>query len=112
MTQAPQTEQEQRGLANVKRLIGAAIAAVLVSITAGLILLLAEPASGSNTEAALGLAAAIGGLATAGFVVAAMVYAQAKNLWRFAPMWIRVVAWIFIAYAIVATVWNFLQNVV
>jgi hypothetical protein len=38
----------------------------------------------------------------------ARLLAQIKNLWRFAPVWVRVLAWVLIIYAVVTTVWNWI----
>lgn len=59
------------------------------SVLAGLALLLLDPAAGSTTEAALGVTAAVSGLATGALVLAAVIYAQVKNLWGSAPTWTR-----------------------
>ena len=103
-------ELDQRGLRNVKLLLGLAIGAVLIAVLAGLALLVFEPAEGSTAEATLGFTAAVSGLAVAGFAIAAAVYAQVKNLWRFAPTPIRVVLWVFIGVGIAITLWNLISQ--
>ena len=45
------------------------------------------------------LIAAVAGLSTAVFAVAALIYAQVKNLWQNAPSWVRVAAWAALAAA-------------
>lgn len=105
------SEQDQRGLRNVRLLLGAAIAAVLIAALAGLSLLVFQPADGSNAESALGFTAAVSGLSVAGFAVAAAIYAQTKNLWRFAPMWIRLISWAFILVGVAITVVNLIKQV-
>ena len=69
----------------------------------GLILAVADPAAGSTEEAALGLTAVVAGLATAVLGISALIYAQVKNLWRFAPTWFRIAASAIIVVAIGAT---------
>ena len=65
----------------------------LAASLAGVLLWILDPADGSTTEAALGLTAAISGLATGAIFGAAAIYAQVKNLWRFAPVWFRYLSW-------------------
>jgi len=90
----------------LKVLIWLAVASVAVAVAAGVLLLVAEPDSGSDLEAALGVTAAISGLTTGILVIAALIYAQVKNLWRYVPMAIRVVLWVLIAAGIAVTLWN------
>ncbi len=72
----------------------------------GLFLLIVDPADGSTAEGALGIAAVVAGQSTGALVIAACIYAQAKDPWRAAPLKIRVVSWAFIAVGVAATVWN------
>jgi len=92
MTEASQLP-DQRAMANVKTLAGLAILAALTAAVAGVALLIANPDSGSTLESTLGLTAAVAGLSTAVFAVAALIYAQVKGLWHYAPRWARVAAW-------------------
>ena len=108
MAQITTPHPEHRELRNVKTLIGLAIFSALVAAVAGLVLLIVAPEEGSVAEGTLAIAAAIGGVSTAGFSIAAAVYAQIKNLWRFAPVWVRVLAWVLIIYAVATTVWNWI----
>lgn len=108
MAQITTTQPEQRELRKVKTLMGLAILSALVAAVAGLLLLIVTPEEGSVAEGALATTAAIGGISTAGFAIATAVYAQIKNLWRFAPVWVRVLAWVLIIYAVVTTVWNWI----
>ncbi len=105
-----QSEQEARGLSTVKRLVIAAIAAAAVSAAAGLALLAFSPEAGSGTEATLGISAAVGGMAVGVLIVSAMIYAQTKNLWRFAPRWVRVAGLALIIYGVAMTVWNLVDQ--
>lgn len=96
----------QRELTTIKVLLGFAILAALVALAAGLVMIIAEPESGSTTEAAIGLTAAAAGILTGVLAVVAAIYAQVKNLWQYAPMWVRVVAWAAIAFAVVSSLWR------
>jgi hypothetical protein len=100
------TDADRQHLRTLMVLVALAIAAALVALGAGLILLIADVAAGSNEEATLGFIAAISGLTTAALSIAALVYAQIRNLWRFAPTWFRAAAWVLIVVGIVITVWN------
>jgi hypothetical protein len=111
MAQITTAQPDQRELRNVKVLASLAVVSTLVAACAGLVLLIVSPEAGSAAEGALSIAAAIGGLATAGFAIAAAVYAQVKNLWQYAPMWVRVLAWMLIAYAVIMTVWNWITQI-
>jgi len=106
MTTDSSSAAEAQSLGRLRLLIWLAMASVTVSIVAGMLLLVLEPESGSSTEAALGIAAAIGGVATGALVIVALIYAQVKNLWRLAPIGIRVVLWVFIAVGVAITLWN------
>lgn len=104
MTQS--VDIDRRGLIVVKVLLGLAILGALTAATAGLVLIIASPPSGSSTEAALGFTAAASGIATAVFAGAAAIFAQIRNLWRYAPNWVRVVAWALIAFAVLSSLWG------
>lgn len=110
MTTAIHDADTQRELRNLSRLAGAAIVATALAVLAGLVLWLADPAPGSRFEGALGITAATSGLSVAVFAVAAAIYAQVKNLWRFVPTWIRSIAWTFIVIGIVVTVLNLISQ--
>lgn len=99
-----------RELRTVKILMALALASLFTAALAGFALLTASPASGSTMEGALGFTAAISGLATAGFSIAAAIYAQVKNLWQYAPTWIRRTLWTVIALAITMTVLNLIDQ--
>ena len=108
MAQMTETQAEQRELRNVKTLIGLAIGSALIAALAGLALLIVAPEEGSATEGAIGVTAAVGGLATAGFSIAAAIYSQIKKLLQYAPVWVRVLAWVLIAFAVITTIWNWI----
>jgi len=101
---------EKKDLDRLKLLVWLAVGAALVAATSGVLLLALDPAAGSSTEATLGVAAAISGLATGALAITVFVYAQAKNLWRFAPPAIRIVVWVFIAAGIALTLWNLISQ--
>lgn len=99
-----------REITRVKVLMGLAILTAVVAAAAGLAMVIVAPESGSTAEAAFGLTAAISGLATAGLAIAAAIYAQVKNLWRYAPTWLRVVAWAVIVFAVISSLWGSLTR--
>lgn len=102
--------EDQRNLRTLKTIVGIGLAALAVSIASGLLLLAIDPDAGSSTEAALGLTAAIGGLATGVLAIAALIYAQVKNLWKLAPTPLRVMLWALIAVGVAATLWNLVSQ--
>ena len=104
------TASDRKSLDRLMILVWLAVAAVLVSAAAGVLLLVLDPDTGSTTEAALGITAAISGIATGGLAIAAFIYAQVKNLWRFAPTPVRVVLWVFIGIGIAITLWNLISQ--
>ena len=108
MGQMTDSHPQERELRTAKLLLSLALVAVAIAAAAGLILIATDPASGSTLEGALGLTAAIAGLSTAGFAIAAAIYAQVKDLWRYAPTWFRVAAWAVIIVGLVITVWNWI----
>ncbi len=110
MTADIATANDSQSLTRLRLVVWVAVASVTVSIVAGVLLLILEPESGSSTEAALGIAAAIGGIATGVLVIVALIYAQVKNLWRLAPIGIRIVLWVFIAVGVAFTLWNLISQ--
>jgi hypothetical protein len=110
MTTQTMATADKQSLGRLKLLVWLAVGAAVVAALAGVLLLLLDPASGSSTEATLGAAAAVSGLATGALAITAFVYAQAKNLWRFAPPAIRIVVWVFIAAGIALTLWNLISQ--
>lgn len=103
MTTHASTSDIQQSLDRLKLLVWSAAAAAAVAVSAGVLLLIFEPTSGSAAEAALGFAAAIGGLATGSLLIAAAIYAQNKNLWQLAPIGVRIGLWALIGLGIVVT---------
>jgi len=101
---------DQKDLRTLKMIVWAGLAALAVSIASGLLLLAIDPDAGSSTEAAFGISAAIGGLATGVLAIAALIYAQVKNLWRLAPTPLRVALWVLIAVGIAVTLWNLVSQ--
>lgn len=49
---------------------------------------------------------ATGGIVAAVCTVAAAIYAQVRNLWQYAPTWVRVAVWGLIAWSVLATLWT------
>jgi|GEM_PF-3449103 len=110
MTGETSTINETHSLSRLKLIVWLALASVTISALAGVLLLILEPESGSSSEAALGIAAAIGGIATGVLVIVALIYAQVKNLWRLAPIGIRVTLWVFIAVGVAVTLWSLISQ--
>lgn len=104
MTTVTHTTTDQRALRNLKWIAIAAVAATAVAAAAGAILVIAQPAAGSTFEGALGLTAAVSGLSVGALAIAGVIYAQAKNLWRYVPTSIRSIIWTLIVIALVVTV--------
>ena len=98
MTQLSHTT-DQSSIKVAKTLAALAILAALIAAFVGVVLVIANPDSGSTLESTLGLIAAVAGLSTAVFAIAALIYAQVKNLWQYAPSWVRVAAWALLAVA-------------
>ncbi|MCH7585420.1 MAG: hypothetical protein IH941_09760 [Acidobacteria bacterium] len=88
MTSQTMPAAHENSLARLKVLVWLAVAAVVVSASAGLMFLIIDTAANSTTEAALGITAAISGITVGVLAVAAFIYAQAKKLWQFAPVWL------------------------
>jgi cytochrome bd-type quinol oxidase subunit 2 len=99
-------EHDSKAFRTLVRLAGTAIATLVVAVLAGLTFLLLDPESGSATADALGITAAIAGVTTGVLAIAAMIYAQVKNLWNYVPIWIRWLVLILGVVAIVRTVAN------
>lgn len=108
--QIPVDEADAPAFQTLMRIAGAAIATLSVALLAGLILLVVEPVSGSTTEGALGITAAIAGLATGALAIAAAIYAQVRNLWKYVPTWIRGLVWTFVVLGIITTVANLIRQ--
>ena len=99
---------DQRPIKVAKTLVALAIVTALTAAVAGVVLLIADPASGSTLESTLGITAAIAGLSTAALAVAVLVYAQVKDLWQGIPSWIRTTAWAVLA---AAAVFNIIRSI-
>lgn len=110
MSDSDDVARDQQNLRTLKMLLGIGLVALIISIVSGLLLLAIDPDSGSSTEATLGLTAAIGGLATGVMAIAALIYAQVKNLWKLVPTPLRIVLWAFIAVGVAITLWNLVSQ--
>lgn len=106
----PVDEVDAPAFHTLMRIAGAAIATLTIALLAGLVLLIVEPTSGSTTEGVLGITAAIAGLATGVLAIVAAIYAQAKNLWKYMPKWIRGLIWTFVVLGIITTVVNLISQ--
>jgi len=101
MTSETRGPADARALHTFWILIGLAAVAALAASVAGVLIWLIDPADGSSAESTLGIMAAASGLSTGALFGAAAIYAQVKNLWRFAPKWFRYLAWAALAVALV-----------
>ncbi|MGI9529416.1 MAG: hypothetical protein ACR2NG_06865 [Acidimicrobiia bacterium] len=106
------TTSDEKAMRTAVALFSAAFIALIIAALAGVVLVVTEPDAGSTAEAALGITAAISGLAVAGFVIGGLIYVQVKNLWRLMPTWLRTGAWIAIGIGVAITVWNLIEQVV
>ena len=105
MTLSDRTKTDERDLRLLWILIALASTATLVAAMAGLVLGIANPSDGSTGDELIRGIAAAGGLTAGVLFGAAAIWAQIKNLWRFAPQWFRYLAWgILIAVAIAAII--------
>jgi hypothetical protein len=68
------------------------LSAAAVAVVSGLLLALTEPAVGSTGEAALGVAAALGGISSGVLIGGAAVLAQVFGLWSQVPAPVRTTA--------------------
>ncbi len=87
-------------LQRLKVLLAIAVGLCSLAAIAGFSLWLIEPASDSSTERALGLTAAAAGLGTGALAITAVIYAQRRNLWRYASRGVRWAATVVIAIAV------------
>ncbi len=103
MDYTDRSEADARELRRFWILITLASTATLVAALAGLVLGIADPDDGSTGDEAFRVVAAVGGLGAGLLFGAAAVWAQVRNLWRFAPQWFRYLAWgILVVVAIAA----------
>ncbi len=105
------SEADQRSLNRFWLIISLAAAATLVAAISGVVLAIADPADGTKPEAVFAFAAAISGLSAGALFGAAAIYAQVKNLWRFAPKWFRYLSWaVLAAFAVAALLSGVLKS--
>ena len=110
MVHEAMSADDARSLGRLKVLVWLAVAALAIAVLAGVLLLAIDPVSGSSSEAALGITAAIAGISTGVLVIVALIYAQVKNLWQYAPTGIRVALWVLIAIGVAVTLWNMISQ--
>ena len=101
-TTTPRTEADERDLRRLWVLLALACAATFGAALSGLVLGIADPDDGSTGDGVFRAVAAAGGLAAGALFGAAAIWAQIKNLWRFAPQWFRYLAWGLLAAVVVA----------
>ena len=102
MTTTDRTETDERDLGRFWILIALACAGTVVAAAAGLVLGIADPDDGSTGDGLFRTIAAVGGLSAGALFGAAAIWAQVKNLWRFAPRWFRYIAWGVLAIVAIA----------
>ena len=102
MSDMDRTAADEQDLRRFWILAGLASIATLVAAVAGMALAIANPDDGSSRDDALRVAAAAGGLAAGALFGASAIWAQVKNLWRFAPRWFRYLAWGVMAVVLIA----------
>lgn len=102
MRQETPDEKGRRQLRALWTLLAFTAVALLFCAVAGLILALGDPDAGSSADDALRTATAASGLVTGVLAGVAAIYAQVKNLWRFAPPWFRYGTWVVLAAIILA----------
>lgn len=100
----PTSTPDRSAVRTVTAILAAAAVTATVAAMAGLGFLLVDPVSGSTTEAVFGFTAAVSGLLTAALAIGAVIYAQIRNLWRFAPAWIRIAALGLVAVAVARSI--------
>jgi len=93
---------DRRALRAFWSLIAVACVATLIAAIAGLVLGIAEPDRGTTSDDVSRSTAAVAGLAAGVLFGLAAIWAQVKNLWRFAPRWFRYVAWGLLAVIAIA----------
>lgn len=104
MIATERTEADERELGRFRILIALACTATMVAALAGLVLGIADPDDGSTGDGLFRTLAAAGGLTAGVLFGAAAVWAQIKNLWRFAPQWFRYLAWGVLAVIAIAVI--------
>ena len=104
VTVTDRTEADERDLRLFWILVALAATGTFVAAVAGLVLGIADPDDGSTGDGLFRGIAAVGGLAAGALFGAAAVWAQVKNLWRFAPKWFRYLAWGVLAVVAIAAI--------
>ncbi len=99
------TAKDDRELRLFWSMVALTAVVAVVSVVAGGILWIGDPAEGTAPRDVLGWTAAIGGLIAAALFGIMAIYAQIKNLWRFAPRRFRSAASVvLIAIAVIAVI--------
>ncbi len=106
MTTITRDATDQQALRRLRWIGLSAGLATIIATLAGVVLTISDPASGSRLEGVLGFTAAVAGLSVAVLAITAAIYAQVKDLWRFAPASIRSIVWTLVALALLVTIVN------
>ena len=101
-TSTPRTEVDERDLRRFWVLVAVVSTATFAAALSGLVLGIANPDDGSTGDGVFRAVAAAGGLTAGALFGAAAIWAQMKNLWRFAPQWFRYLAWGLLAAVVIA----------
>jgi len=104
MTSPNRSEADERDLRIFWALTTLAAAATIVAALAGLVLGIADPDDGSTSDEFFRRVAAVAGLGSGALFGAAAIWAQIRNLWRFAPKWFRFLAWGVLAAVVIAAI--------
>ena len=104
MQQETPSENDRRDLRVLWALLSLAAVGLLICAIAGLILVIGDPVAESTSDDMLRAVTAASGLAVGVLAGAAAIYAQVKNLWRFAPSWFRYSTWAVLAAFVLAGV--------
>jgi hypothetical protein len=104
MTATDRSAADERDLSRFWTLIALACAATVAAAVGGLVLGIANPDEGSTGDGLFRTIAAVGGLSAGALFGTAAVWAQVKNLWRFAPQWFRYLAWGILAIVAIAAI--------
>lgn len=104
MTDELRSEADSRDLKRFWIVVAFGAAATLIAAISGLVLGIADPDDGSGGDGLFRGIAAVSGLSAGASFGVAAVWAQVKNLWRFAPKWFRYLAWGVLAVVAIAAI--------
>ncbi len=97
-------------MGTLRRLVSLGVLATAVAAIAGIWFWVADPAEGTGLYDTLGPVAAFSGLAAGGLFIAAAVWAQAKDLWRYLPSWIRLAVMALVVIGAISSIVSWVQS--